>query len=150
MHRKKIIKKCTTHRNGRRYEIIVSFSFLLCFSFESEDDRWSSLPRPKITTEPTPSTSIAANTKQNLLQLYAQPSTSRQFQSNASPFSSTCADATHRQTPKISKLDGDKFKNSPHSSSQESNNSHSDHSGGSGATLRLDGDDNDSIDYADA
>lgn len=47
--------------------------------------------------------------------------------------------------PKTSYL-GETFKNSAHSSSQESNNSHSDHSGASGVTLPLD----EPIEYADA
>lgn len=133
------------------------FSFFFCvFLFESEDDRWSSLPRSKPTTKPAAvSTSIAAN-NQNCMHLYAQPSTSRQFHSNAPPlltsFSSSAGNiGAVSKAPKISQFEGDKFKNSPHSSSRESNNSHSDHSGGSGATLPLDdcnGDD--PIDYADA
>lgn len=61
----------------------------------------------------------------------AEPSTSSTF-------------ANHHQ-PKISFL-GERFKNSTHSSSQESNNSHSDHSGASGVTLPLD----EPIEYADA
>lgn len=86
------------------------------------------------------------------MHLYAQPSTSRHFNSNALPLLTSFSASARNvgaasKTPKISQLEGDKFKNSPHSSSQESNNSHSDHSGGSGATLPLD---DDPIDYADA
>lgn len=132
-------------------EVIVSFSFFL---FESEDDRWSSLPRPRIVTNPAAISTPTAANEQNLMHLYAQPSTSREFHSNAPPllppFSSSAGAIS--KAPKISQLDGDAFKNHPHSSSQESNISHSDHSGGSEATLPLDDDDNhdDPIDYADA
>lgn len=92
------------------------------------------------------------------MHLYAQPSTSRQFHSNAPPLLTSFSLSTGNvgvtsNAPKISQLEGERFKNSVHSSSQESNNSHSDHSGGSGDTLPLDDDDNnddDPIDYADA
>lgn len=143
----------TRSRNKRSNR---SFSFFCVFLFESEDDRWSSLPRPKPATKPAAiSTSIAAN-NQNCMHLYAQPSTSRQFHSNApallTSFSSSAGNISAvNKTPKISQIEGDKFKNSPHSSSRESNNSHSDHSGGSGVTLPLDDcDGDDPIDYADA
>lgn len=66
----------------------------------------------------------------------ASPSTSSNFRTpNRS--------STSRKIPK-NIMSGSKFRNSYHSSSQESN-SHSDHSGGSGATLKMD-----DIDFADA
>lgn len=57
---------------------------------------------------------------------------------------STAIPNSNRNLPKISL--GERFKNSVHSSSQESNNSHSDHSGASGVTLPLD----EPIEYVDA
>lgn len=65
----------------------------------------------------------------------AEPSTS----------SAAASKFTNPHLPKTSL--GEKFKNSAHSSSQESNNSHSDHSGASGVTLPLD---DEPIEYADA
>lgn len=153
----RVVCVCTQmNENAHRNGIIVSFHFFCVFLFESEDDRWSSLPRPKIATEPAATSCSIASNEQNLMHLYAQPSTSRHFHSNAPPlltsFSSSAGNVgAASKTPKINQLEGDKFKNSPHSSSQESNNSHSDHSGGSGATLPLHEDnDDDPIDYADA
>lgn len=83
--------------------------------------------------------------------LYALPSKSPAMRPNATnclpaeEASTSSAFLTNRNLPKISCL-GEKFKNSAHSSSQESNNSHSDHSGASGVTLPLD----EPIEYADA
>ncbi|XP_031628449.1 uncharacterized protein LOC116344162 [Contarinia nasturtii] len=82
--------------------------------------------------------------------LYALPSksVSRPNQASCLPTieastSSAFSNNKNRSLPKISL--GEKFKNSAHSSSQESN-SHSDHSGASGVTLPLD----EPIEYADA
>lgn len=132
------------------------FSFFLSLSlFESEDDRRSSLPRSRIAPKPAAISASIAAKQQNLMHLYAQPSTSRQFHSNAKPLLTSFSSSTGNvgatsKAPKISQFDGDAFRNHPHSSSQESNISHSDHSGGSGATLPLEDDDHDPIDYADA
>ncbi|XP_055305282.1 uncharacterized protein LOC129569986 isoform X1 [Sitodiplosis mosellana] len=73
----------------------------------------------------------------------SNPATSLQRSAEASTSSSFLTNRNN--LPKISCL-GEKFKNSAHSSSQESNNSHSDHSGASGVTLPLD----EPIEYADA
>lgn len=78
-----------------------------------------------------PSKSAVRSTPTTSLQKPAEASTSSAFLHNR-----------NNNLPKISCL-GEKFKNSAHSSSQESNNSHSDHSG---ATLPLD----EPIEYADA
>lgn len=80
--------------------------------------------------------------------LYALPSklATRTNQTNHVPAEASTSSAfSNRNLPKISHL-GEKFKNSVHSSSQESNSSHSDHSGASGVTLPLD----EPIEYADA
>lgn len=79
----------------------------------------------------SPATSSGINSR-----LAAEPSTSSAY--------IAFANANH-QLPKTSYL-GETFKNSAHSSSQESNNSHSDHSGASGVTLPLD----EPIEYVDA
>lgn len=137
-------------------KVIVSFHFLSLFFHESEDDRWSSLPRPRIAAEPVIANTSEAANEQNFMHLYAQPSTSRQFHTNGAEALKTFGtsagnvSAAVNKPPKISQIEDDdtSFMHQPLSSSQESNISHSDHSGGSEATLPLD--DDDPIDYADA
>lgn len=100
-----------------------------------------SSPRPK----------VPINTNFDPSHLYAQPSKSTAranptvYLKADEPSTSSKFASVNRHQPKISFL-GEKFKNSTHSSSQESNNSHSDHSGASGVTLPLD----EPIEYADA
>lgn len=151
--------------------IFVSFVYLsiafVCFVFLFQIDYISS-PRPansikKIfdpshlyaqpsksivrTNQPLPSTSSSSPSSsaqrptlppsspgQNIRPNNVEPSTS-----------STSITFANPHLPKTSYL-GETFKNSAHSSSQESNNSHSDHSGASGVTLPLD----EPIEYADA
>lgn len=99
--------------------------------------------------ENVPATSISrptyatTNITNDIIDLYTQPSTSRQSinkDSRTEAIASTSAgltNFTNNTIPKIS-ASGESFRNSIHSSSQESNHSHSDHSGGSGVTLRID------------
>lgn len=115
-----------------------------------------------VSSSQRPQNSIILNTHPNFdpSHLYAKPSTSAKHRNNNNnnniaqqqqhlpssiprddPVASTSYASDKFQLPKISS-----FKNSAHSSSQESNNSHSDYSGGSGVTLPLD----EPIEYADA
>lgn len=114
---------------------------LFCLSFFHAIDYISSPPRPV----------NSMSNKFDPSHLYALPSKSVSRPNQASCLPGTIEASTssafsnnNRSLPKISSI-GEKFKNSAHSSSQESN-SHSDHSGASAVTLPLD----EPIEYADA
>lgn len=100
-------------------------------------------------SSPRPLVNLISNKEFDPSHLYALPSKSVLRPNHAKCHQPKGEASTNtglsNSRPKIISL-GEKFKNSAHSSSQESNNSHSNHSGASDVTLPLD----EPIEYADA